>query len=466
MSHESMYTERDRQRFLPNPISNKESYRTEWRRDAARVIHSSAFRRLQGKTQLYPVKESDFFRNRLTHSLEVGQIAKSIAIRLNETEEFLRSPEMKIEPDICEIAGWVHDIGHPPYGHNGEEALDALMRDHGGFEGNAQTFRILSRLEKKEKAHNADKHGSDDDGNDLRYGLNLTFRTLAATLKYNSPIPLDRPLKPYNGPVKGYYTDDADRVHGIKDAVLGSASSRADFKTIECSIMDIADDIAYSTYDLEDSFKAGFLTPLDLVNPPSEILTKVAAKITERSGITFSPLDAQQVLEAIFGQIIGDNDVDTPLQRLQEASGSSKELANDAFIRNRFTSELVGRFINGVKFDPDDDLPCLSKVRLGDAVYFEIEVLKNYMFYSRIMSPDLQIIAQRGKEIVEKIMTRISVDPQSILPGDFSALCGRLRKVSTKRIVCDFIAGMTDRYASEYFGRLFSENPQSLFKPL
>jgi dGTPase len=110
-----------------------EEFRTPWRRDFARLIHCPAFRRLQGKTQVFPGHESDFFRNRLTHSLEVAQIAKSIALRLNNVAPAFRPRRQKIEPDIVELAGLAHDLGHPPFGHNGEEALDECMQQHGGF---------------------------------------------------------------------------------------------------------------------------------------------------------------------------------------------------------------------------------------------------------------------------------------------------------------------------------------------
>jgi dGTPase len=145
-----MYSNGDRARPVDdNKAKDPEPYRTPWRRDYARLIHSPSFRRLQGKTQVFPGHESDFYRNRLTHSLEVAQIAKSIAIRLNAVAEPFRPRGTKIEPDIVEFAGLAHDLGHPPFGHNGEEALDECMRDHGGFEGNAQSLRIVSRLEKK-----------------------------------------------------------------------------------------------------------------------------------------------------------------------------------------------------------------------------------------------------------------------------------------------------------------------------
>ena len=225
--------------------SGERAYRRPARRDYARLIHCPAFRRLQGKTQLFPGVESDFFRNRLTHSLEVAQIAKSIALKLNcDSPYFQRHP---LDLDLVETAALAHDLGHPPFGHNGEEALDSCMRRAGGFEGNAQTLRILARLEKKKPAAIASKV-------DERVGLDLTCRTLASVLKYDRHIPFERTD---DGVVKGYYDSERELVERIKKAVLGRrVAPDGTFKTIECGIMDLADDIAYSTYDLEDAFKA------------------------------------------------------------------------------------------------------------------------------------------------------------------------------------------------------------------
>lgn len=132
----------------PSGTCSNEPYRSDFRRDYARLVHSPAFRRLDGKTQLFPGVESDFFRNRLTHSLEVAQIAKSIALKLNYESQFIADLG-GIDTDLVEVAGLAHDLGHPPFGHNGELTLDQCMLAYGGFEGNAQTLRILSRLEKK-----------------------------------------------------------------------------------------------------------------------------------------------------------------------------------------------------------------------------------------------------------------------------------------------------------------------------
>jgi dGTPase len=178
------------------PEFHTQPWRSEARRDYARVIHSPSFRRLQGKTQMLPGQESDFFRNRLTHSLEVAQIAESIAYRLNHEDNLF-----EIETRVCATAGLVHDLGHPPFGHNGERALDDKMREYGGFEGNAQTLRILSKLEKRGMIPHRDTSTSDE-----RVGLNLTYRTLASTLKYDKMIPHVRGEE--ETLVKGYYAEE------------------------------------------------------------------------------------------------------------------------------------------------------------------------------------------------------------------------------------------------------------------
>jgi dGTPase len=282
----ALYTPGDFLRRLDrNPsasgFSPSEPYRSDFRRDYARLVHSAAFRRLNGKTQLFPGIESDFFRNRLTHSLEVAQVAKSIAIKLNHEYSFFK--DRPIDTDLVEIAGLAHDLGHPPFGHNGELALDRCMIESGGFEGNAQTLRILARLEKKATSDKSG-NGVTPDGEDLRFGLDLCMRTMASVLKYDRPIPKRRSLETYAHPEKGYYESEAEIVQQIKEQVLRGAPFEGKFKTIECQIMDVADDIAYSTYDLEDAFKAGLLTPMDLLAAPKRLLEKVVAEVNRGGG--------------------------------------------------------------------------------------------------------------------------------------------------------------------------------------
>ena len=219
-----LYTPNDYNRIGPDNESKlaEENYRSEFWRDYARLLHSPSFRRLAGKTQLFPNAESDFFRNRLTHSLEVAQIAKSIAKKLNHDNE------LNIDEDLVSFAAIAHDLGHPPFGHQGEEALDECMRDHGGFEGNAQTLRILTKIEKKIVNENF-PCGIDNSGNDLRLGLNLCLRTIASILKYDNQIPYSkRERKNYHDikkesfkAVKGYYKSEEEIVSKLKEELLG-----------------------------------------------------------------------------------------------------------------------------------------------------------------------------------------------------------------------------------------------------
>jgi dGTPase len=260
-----LYRPTDVERRVSIPAKDGDA-RDPFRRDLARLIHSPAFRRLQGKTQLFPSNENDFFRNRMSHSIEVAQIGTGIALNLNASIPQLQ--ETPINEHLVHFAALAHDLGHPSFGHNGEKTLDEELQDNGGFEGNAQTLRILARLEKKETERfpfTSDlAEPIDPQRNDRRLGLNLTYRSMASVMKYDREIPATDEERVGRGftrrPVKGYYDVERDLVREIKAKVAPGHSGP--FKTIECSIMDLADDIAYSTYDLEDAFKAGFLSPL------------------------------------------------------------------------------------------------------------------------------------------------------------------------------------------------------------
>lgn len=467
-----------------------EPHRSPWRRDYARLIHSSAFRRLQGKTQVFPGHESDFFRNRLTHSLEVAQIAKSIAIRLNATHPLFKAKNQKIEPDIVEFAGLAHDLGHPPFGHNGEEALDECMREYGGFEGNAQTLHILSRLEKKNtRADPEDFKPFSDDGDDKRLGLNLTYRSLAAVLKYDEAIPIqsdDRAPGKKNKVVKGYYTSEETLVARIKKAVIGD-ENYVGFKSIECSIMDIADDIAYSTYDIEDVFKSGFLKPLDLFNLDLSIYESVVETINDRIPKQYknetrraSIEDVYHVLHFVFQDLfsISENDIKTAKKRnipaevkkmlfSVQAHEYSKLVAEDGYYRTDFTSGLIQLFMEGVEVSRDPNHPQLHKARLNIDTFVIVETLKNITYQAIIRSPTLQVVEFRGKDIVKRIFEAIVKDDGNrLLPSDFRALYRAMKTEPEKyRVVCDFIAGMTDRYAVEFYSRLYGANGLTMHKP-
>lgn len=345
-----------------------EPYRTDWRRDYARIIHSSSFRRLQGKSQLFPGRESDFFRNRLTHSLEVAQIAKSIALKLNH---FLKEAgeDYYIEPDIVEFAALAHDIGHPPFGHFGEKVLDEKMMGCGGFEGNAQTLRLLTTTEKRHFIRETHL-GIDKSGNDKRVGLDLSVRSLASILKYDYEIPFSRKDRQNTkGPEKGYYRTERRVVDFIKKSVCGNEKYTGKFKTIECQIMDIADDIAYSTYDLEDSFKGGFLEPIDLFCASDDVIREVKLKVNRKLGTRLSD---EKVVERIrtvllsnrlYGPIVEFAKYPVELSKdelksflnmyhqvdLKRSYNISKDIAGNSYYRTRFTSIMVRSAIDCVK---------------------------------------------------------------------------------------------------------------------
>lgn len=461
-----------------------EKFRSPFRRDYARLIHSPSFRRLQGKTQVFPGSESDYFRNRLTHSLEVAQIAKSIAIRLNHTHPFFR--KNPIDTDIVEFAGLAHDLGHPPFGHNGEQALDELMLDYGGFEGNAQTLRILSRVEKKKvKELTEGRHAPfSTDGHDLRAGLDLTFRSLASILKYDSeikPRSSDRP----SSVQKGYYADDAALVASIKEHVCGVIVP--EFKTIECWIMDTADDIAYSTYDLEDNFKAGFLSPSSIFALSEDVIEKTVDKINERANKYYPKehknqikvADVYNILYQVFDDLFKlDNEKVRVLQdqdmsvesRIMLASTLTKQVSdrikNDGYERTSLTSRLVQQSLDNIEVKMHQYHPALSKVRLKYEHFKTVETLKNITFNSAIMSPKMQVVEYRGKDIVKSIFKAIEDrSGELLLPDDYRLIYRLSDGSQRKRVISDFVAGMTDRYAVEFYSRICGSGHVSVFKP-
>lgn len=500
------------------PRPDVDVYRSPFRRDYARLVHSPAFRRLQGKTQLFPGTETDFFRNRLTHSIEVAQVAKSIAMKLNaECPELRAQPEgQRIDCDVVEFAGLAHDIGHPPFGHNGEHALNECMRGAGGFEGNAQSLRIVARLEKRlERAMRRDEAVLKD-GLDRRVGLNLTYRSLASILKYDREIPNESE----SGLDKGYYLSESNLVAKLKLAVAGDYSRKVvegEFKTVECQIMDVADDIAYSTYDLEDAFKAEFLSPLRLLSKITRedgVLKEVLKKVNKnlkREGIKeidqrallvrvlavfarvfeggkdtvlaaalrqTSQLARQiakmgkgsdpnalvdSVLKTVFGES-GDFPIDIPVLDIYHSSNS---LGVDGYLRSHFTSSLVSSAVESVKINYNQDCPALSKVYLDEETRIRVEILKHLTYELIIMSSRLKVVEHRGSDIVTAIFRALSKPGgEKLLPSDYRAIHSRITGMENKkRAICDFIACMTDRYALEFYRRL-TEAGESIFKPV
>ena len=473
------------------------NYRPPFWRDYARLIHSPSFRRLQSKTQLFPSYESDFFRNRLTHSLEVAQIAKTIAIKLNYEYQ------TNIDLDLVSFAGLAHDLGHPPFGHNGEKALNNCMVCCGGFEGNAQTLRLLSVLEKKmrealdptvsigDEEYINYMQGIGPQGTDLRLGLNLTSRTLASILKYDNEIICDsgsgKASEKSNSEidvVKGYYCSNKELVDKIKEDVLLDIGhlSKYKFKTIECQIMDIADDIAYSTYDLEDCLKAGFISLMDL-NVEGEVLHTISDKVIkslEKENVKITIDEVQNILnekssstaKAVISASQQEEDSNTEEEHIPlgietyfGVYNANRGLQENGYLRTAYTSEMVNKAVESISFVFNSNEPALSMIQIPEDIRKTIEVLKQYNFVTTIESSKLKIIEHRGKEIIESIFKVLEREPM-LMPKDWYSLYNLMQdERSKKRVICDFISGMTDRYAIEYYCRFNSVNPESIFKP-
>lgn len=460
-----LYSLKDTQRYDNIFEKNIADFRSEYRRDYDRILHAPSFRRLQNKTQLFPGSETDYFRNRLTHSLEVGQIAKDIANNINHNNEYFKVNNINL--DIVEAAGIAHDLGHPPFGHNGEKALNVAMKGAGGFEGNAQTLRIVAKLEKRQKIEYSN-FGISSFGKDERLGLNLTSRVIASILKYDNQIPkTNRSSKV----IKGYYFTEKEVVDFVKGNVANGYKGK--FKTIECQIMDIADDIAYSTYDLEDAFKAGFLSPFECLSINDSVANNIASELNNCCSLkkdNYTNNDIRGVLYRIFGFMFTEGFPEgyTQSEFALEMYNFNTKIIKDGYMRSILSSMLVSGFVGGVRINVNEDYPVFSECYLEEAIREEVEVLKRLAYCKLISSHLLKVPEYRGFDIVTEIFNALNTkEGVSLLPFNFRSLIDSTKDtIFKKRIVCDFVAGMTDRYALEFYGRLKGNNPQTIFKPI
>jgi dGTPase len=411
------YTEHDRERLLPEPPKGSglgEHHRRERRsafsRDRARVLHSAALRRLAGKTQVVgPGEAADITgipRTRLTHSLEVAQIGRGMA------------EELGCDPDVVDTAGLAHDIGHPPFGHNGERALDEIAAACGGFEGNAQTLRILTRLELKEGAG----------------GLNLTRATLDASCKY--PWTRRGGLRKF-----GAYTEDAEVFAWVREGAPG------DRRCVEAQVMDWSDDVAYSVHDVEDGILSGRIDLAALGSPQERAVLAILAathfgadpQACEKAAVTLAGLP---VVDAVRGF---DN-------------ATAPAPAHAAL--KRLTSELVGRFVRAATdatLDACGDGPVLrytADLVVPAEAAAEVALLKAVALRYVMSDPERLRMQARQRELIAELAAALLADPRGLDPvraGEWRAATDDAERL---RVVVDQVAVLTDAGAIAWHRRL------------
>ncbi|MGJ8676557.1 MAG: dGTP triphosphohydrolase [Akkermansiaceae bacterium] len=396
-----------------------DDYRTPFQMDRDRVLHTPAFRRMQSKTQVFWSGEYDFYRTRLTHSLEVAQIGRSICHWLRSSSDLL-SDNFHIDPELVEVVCLSHDLGHPPYGHAGEKSLNFFMKDYGGFEGNAQTLRLLT-----ERIFSVKQSGMDP----TRAFLDgvLKYKTLWSELKKEGQAPK-------NHFVYDQQFDYLDWAMGGNDfpVELTPGSARDGFKSIECQVMDWADDTAYSLNDLADSYRAGFLHILNI--------ERWAEKVGEPLG-DGSPLG--DLIRAIRGNRV-----------------------------EPFVGKRIGKYIQSVKLREDVNIMSAMTNRyryvleIDEELRRESEVYKRLAYEVVFLSPELKQLEHKGNYMLgrlwEVLKTRYIIG-EKISGHDFQLLpeAEALEIESTEdinqraRLICDFLASMTDGYASRFYKRLF-----------
>lgn len=377
-----------------------------FQRDYARIMYSSSFRRLQGKMQLLGIRNDQFFRNRLTHSLEVAQIARSIAgtIQYDAGESY-----------IVEAGALAHDLGNPPFGHAGERYLNKLFQDIGGFEGNAQTLRILTNIEKKRPEFR---------------GLNLTYRSMLSVVKYFNKFDIEK-YKSDGKSQKFIYDEDYDLLKKFID------ENRIKVRTLDVQIVDIADEIAYAAHDLEDGLRVKAFT-ID------EILHDYKAK---------------------YGDTESYNVFEENVKKARERAGYGTNKIDSTQYSKLFRQELASRLIN-LALNNIDLVPVTDEMKnktntmqveeLGFKKYGElIHGLKDIVFRCINHNDDVYHYEQQGKKVI-KFLKDLYTDDEMYLPPEYRAkeIFNQYENLKNEnldklqnRLICDYIAGMMDSYA-------------------
>lgn len=434
----------------------EEEIRTEAQRDLSRLIHSSPFRRLQSKTQVLGLGESDFYRTRLTHSMEVAQIGSGLLAKLKikykgkDEERFL--PDNDLMQAIC----LAHDIGHPPFGHGGEVALNYCMLNYGGFEGNGQTLRILSKLDKYTKEH----------------GLDPTRRLLLGVLKYPvnysalmvKKVSSQAPAGGQNWlfkssdfkPPKCYLDSEIDIVEfalspfteqdlklftSIKLGKTESDHKKASYKALDTTIMDLADEISYSLHDLEDAISLGMVTRAMWI----EHFSGHANLFTDCHGITFSGT-YESVADSLF---------------------------DESYRRKECIGMLVHLMITSVELNVKGAAFECGMLKYNAVLPEAVEALRLKIFMlvkdKVIKHENVQLLEFKGQKLIVELFSVLASDPCRFLPVSTREVYERQISLSQQagmRVICDYVSGMTDDYATKLYEKILIPRKGSIFDHL
>jgi len=371
-------------RLWPERLS---SFRSPFQRDRDRIIHSSAFRRLKHKTQVFVEHEGDYYRTRLTHTIEVAQVARTIAGVLG------------LNTDLAEAVALAHDLGHTPFGHTGEDAMERLMAPYGGFDHNAQALRIVTKLE---------RHYADFDG------LNLTWETLEGIAKHNGPVIGPNADAKHAGPLPYALAE----VNAQWDLDLHTHASA------EAQVAAIADDVAYSHHDLHDGLRSGLFTEADLMELP---VTGPAFEDVDR---TYPGLEKMrrrhEALRRVFGRMVEDV-IAVAQNRLASAQPKSVD-----DIRHMGT----------------------TVIRFSKPLYQDLKAVRSFLFHRMYRAPSVMEVRAEVTRKLDDLFPLFLQRPD-LLPPEWQAdLAAATDQTALARFVADYVAGMTDRFAIQEHQRL------------
>jgi dGTPase len=384
--------ERSRGRLHPEPVSKS---RSAFRRDCDRIIHSTAFRRLKHKTQVFVFDEGDHYRTRLTHTLEVAQVARALARALGADE------------DLAEALALAHDLGHPPFGHAGERALDDCLSTFGGFDHNAQTLRVVTALERRYPSFD---------------GLNLTWETLEGLVKHNGPLTdLD------GAPLARY------REHGVPKTIRSYARLQDlqlwSFPGVEAQLAAVADDIAYDAHDIDDGLRAELfrLDDIAAVALPGSIIGDIHT--------TYPGLDAARLVHELIRRLIGLLIEDVTAQTSRNLGALAPRSADEV---RQAASGVAG--FSAAMAEAERAIKSFLKIRMYR--------------HARVMR-----VMDEAAGVVRGLFAHYSAHPGD-LPAEWREGLADIDEPARARRIADFIAGMTDRFALAEHARLFDSTPE------